>query len=347
MTIESLTIAIDAMGGDHGPETTIPGAARALAAIPDLKFLLFGNELRLGRLLSKHAVLARASQVVHTDREIGARDKPSAVLRGAEGTSMRLALEAVKDGRAAAAVSGGNTGALMALAKSVLRSLPGIHRPAIASVFPSLTGETIVLDLGANVLVEAEHLVQFALLGALFARAHAGITVPSVGLLNVGSEPGKGPDHVRMAAQIMSQVEMPARYHGFVEGNDITAGTVDVVVADGYAGNIALKAAEGVGHLSGRIFREEMGRDPLSVAGAALAFFGMRRFKNRLDPRLHNGGVFLGLRGLCVKSHGGSDPVGFSTAVGLATELARADYTEHLAAELANLAAQDDSLLRV
>jgi phosphate acyltransferase len=342
----ALTIAIDAMGGDLGPDVAVPGAARALDARPGTRFVLFGDSLRIERLLAQHPALAAVAEVAHTDRVVAPDDKPSAVLRNAQGTSMRAALEAVAEGRAAAAVSGGNTGALMALAKSVLRPLPGIHRPAIASIFPALTGRTIMLDLGANVLVEAEHLVQFALLGALFARAHTGATAPRVGLLNVGSEPSKGPDHVRMAGQILSQIEMPARYVGFVEGHDITAGTVDVVVCDGYAGNIALKTAEGVGRLTGRFFKDALAGDPLSALGGALAYFGLRRFKRRVDPRLYNGGVFLGLGGLCVKSHGGSDAVGFATAVGLAAGLAAADYTAQLSAELANFAGQDDSLLR-
>lgn len=338
MTNATLTIAIDAMGGDAGPAATLPGAARALAAAPDLAFLLVGDELRIARYLARLPALAGASTVLHTDKAISPGDKPSAALRNGEGTSMRLALEAVADGRAAAAVSGGNTGALMALAKSVLRTLPGIHRPAIASIFPALRGQTIMLDLGANVLVEAEHLVQFALLGALFAQAHTGKTLPSIGLLNVGSEPGKGPDHVRMAGQILAQLPLPGRYKGFVEGHDITGGVVDVVVCDGYAGNIALKTAEGVSSLTGRLFREALTGDPLSALGAALAFLGLRRFKRRVDPRLYNGGVFLGLGGLAVKSHGGSDALGFSTAVGLAAELARARYVQQVAEGLGKLA---------
>lgn len=344
---KSITIAIDAMGGDHGLQTTVSGAAKALSRNPNLHFLMFGDELELKRMIALNVNLSNASEIIHTDKVVGARDKPSAALRGGEGTSMRMALEAVSSGKAQVAVSGGNTGALMALAKSTLRTLPGIHRPAIASVFPSASGETIMLDLGANVLVEAEHLVQFALLGALFAKVHMGIQRPSIGLLNVGSEPSKGPDHVRMAAQILSQVEMPANYHGFVEANDIMASTVNVVVSDGYAGNIALKASEGMAKFTGRLFKESLAGDPLSKLGAALSFFGLRRFKSKLDPRMHNGGVFLGLGGLCVKSHGGSDAFGFSTAIGLAAEVAGAGYIDQLAQELANLASQNDSLLRV
>lgn len=344
---KQITIAIDAMGGDHGLDSTIAGTEIAFAEDKNLKFLFFGDELELERRLSGNPDLRKASTIVNSDKIVGANDKPSAALRNASGTSMRMAIEAVSEGKADVVVSGGNTGALMALTKSVFRTLSGIHRPAIASVFPSMTGETIMLDLGANVLVEAEHLVHFALLGTLFAKIHFNTQCPTIGLLNVGSEPGKGPDHVRMAAQILSQVDMNADYHGFVEANDITAGTVNVVVSDGYAGNIALKAAEGMARLTGRFFKDALSGDILSRIGAILAFFGLRRFKRSVDPRLYNGGVFLGLGGLCVKSHGGSDALGFSNAIKLAAEVAGADYIERLSEELSKLAAQNDGLLRI
>ena len=257
---------------------------------------------------------------------------------------MRMAIEAVKDGEAQAVVSSGNTGALMALAKVILRPLPGIHRPAIASVFPTLTGKTVMLDLGANVLVDAENLVQFAVLGAVFARSHMQKERPSVGLLNVGSEDMKGPDHVRCAAETLAQVEFPGQYYGFVEGNDITKGTVDVVVTDGYAGNIALKTAEGVGKLMGDLLKQAFKSNPLSMVGGLLAYSALKQAKRKMDPRLYNGGVFLGLGGLCVKSHGGSDAIGFASAVRLSVQLARHGYINRVGEEINNLMAQETFL---
>ena len=259
---------------------------------------------------------------------------------------MRLAIEAVEQGRADAVVSAGNTGALMAMAKMILKTVPGIQRPAIASVFPSMKTDTIMLDLGANVLVDAENLVQFAVLGAAFAKAHKDIKNPTVGLLNVGSEEMKGPEHVRGAAAILSKIDFDGRYYGFVEGNDITKGTVDVVVADGYAGNIALKTAEGVGALTNHFFKQAITSDPLSMLGGLLAFFALKRFKRRVDPRLYNGGVFLGLNGICVKSHGGVDALGFSSAVQMAARLARSGYVKKVSEDIGRLITQDSFVMQ-
>ena len=339
-----IIIALDAMGGDHGPESVIPGAALVQRKLPDIAFLIFGNEHRIQPILSRYPELKAVSRVVHTDNAVRDDDKPSAALRAGKGSSMRLAIEAVQAGEANAVVSAGNTGALMAMAKIVLRTLPGIHRPAIASVWPAINGDTVMLDLGANVLVDAENLVQFAVLGAVFAKAHKGIAVPTVGLLNVGSEETKGPDHVRAADSILSRVDFPGRYRGFVEGNDITSGVVDVVVCDGYAGNIALKTAEGVGKMVGHYFRNALRSDPLAILGGFLAFFTLRRLKRVIDPRLYNGGVFLGLNGICVKSHGGTDPLGFSSAVFLAAELARHGYIQKVGDDITHLMSQDSFL---
>lgn len=332
------------MGGDHGPESVIPGAELALQNNPGIGFLIFGDESRINPLLDKYPVLKASSVVQHTDGVVRGDDKPSVALRASRGTSMRMAIEAVHEGHADAVVSAGNTGALMALARLVFKPLPGIHRPALASVFPAFEGETIMLDLGANVLVDAENLVQFAVLGAVFAKLHKGVSVPTVGLLNVGSEDMKGPDHVRRAAKILSRVDFPGRYYGFVEGTDITSGIVDVVVSDGYAGNIALKASEGVGRLTGHYFKKYMKSDPFGILGGLLAFFALKRFRDRLDPRRYNGGVFLGLDGLCVKSHGGCDPLAFSSAVRLAVELASRDYIKTVARDIGHLMKQESFL---
>ncbi len=340
----SITIAVDAMGGDFGPEIVIPGLAIIHEENREIRFIIFGDESRINPHLSKFESLKNASRVVHTDKMVRSNEKPSSALRASKGTSMRMAIEAVHEGQAHAIVSAGNTGALMAMAKVVLRMLPGIHRPALCSVFPALEGTTVMLDLGANVLVDAETLTQFAVLGAVFAKAQKNIPIPTVGLLNVGSEEMKGPDHVRAASDILSKVEFPGLYKGFVEGDDITKGTVDVIVCDGYAGNIALKTGEGVGKMTGHYFKEAISSDPLAILGGALAFFAMRRFKRKVDPRLYNGGVFVGLNGVCVKSHGGTDALGFSSAVRLAAQLARSGYVKKVADEINRLMSQDSFL---
>ena len=341
---KKITVALDAMGGDHGVLSVIPGAAMALEKHPNIHFLLFGDDKEIKKQLINFSDLEKSSTIHHTDKAISSEAKPSAALRSSKGSSMRLAIEAVKGGKAQAIVSSGNTGALMALAKTVLKTLENIHRPAIASIFPALKGQTIMLDLGANVLVDSENLVQFAVLGAVFAKIHTNNNTPSIGLLNVGSEKNKGPEHVKAADEILSKVDIPGHYKGFVEGNDITNGSVDVVVSDGYAGNIALKTAEGVGNLSGQLFKKTLKSDPLAWIGGALAFFALQRFKKKLDPRLYNGGVFLGLNGLCIKSHGGSDAIAFSTAIGLAIELAESNYITKVADDLDNLMTQDSFL---
>ncbi len=336
-----VTIALDVMGGDKGPEVAIAGAAMMMGEENVARFMLFGDEARIKALLELHPALKDISLIVHTDRVVRNDDKPSVALRASKDTSMRMAIEAVEQGRADAVVSAGNTGALMAMAKMILKVIPGVHRPALASVLPTIKGETIMLDLGANVLVDAENLVQFAAMGAAFAKSHRGIQVPTVGLLNVGSEDMKGPDHVRSAAAILSKIDFSGRYHGFVEGDDITKGTVDVVVSDGYAGNIALKTAEGVGAMTGHFFKQAITSDPLAMVGGLLAYFALRRFKRRLDPRNYNGGVFLGLNGICVKSHGGVDALGFSRAIIMAARLSRHGYIKKVSEDISRLITQD------
>lgn len=352
---DKIVIALDAMGGDFGPEVVIPGAdiiLRRYRKSPkaknikrgSIRFLIFGDQAKINKMLAKHPELNKRALINHTDKIVRSDEKPSSALRNGKGSSMRMAIEAVRDGHADAVVSAGNTGALMALAKIVLRPVEGIHRPAIASVLPTLTGDTVMLDLGANVLVDAENLVQFAVLGSLFATARKDIKEPTIGLLNVGSEEMKGPDHVRAAGKMLDQLDFPGRYHGFVEGDDITKGTVDVVVCDGYAGNIALKTAEGVGKMLGQFFKQSIGADLLAMIGGLLAFNALRRFKHKADPRMYNGGVFLGLNGVCVKSHGGGDALSFSTAVSLAVDLAQHDYVDSLAEDIGKVMSQETIL---
>ncbi|MGQ0526642.1 MAG: phosphate acyltransferase PlsX [Alphaproteobacteria bacterium] len=342
----SVTIALDAMGGDNAPVSVVSGANLVHREDAGVQFTIFGDENKIHAALSRHASLKNVTKVVPAERAIRDDEKPSAALRASKGTSMRAAIESVERGEAQAIVSGGNTGALMALAKTTLRMLPGIHRPAIASLFPALTGNpTVMLDLGANVIVDAETLAQFAVLGAVFAKAHRNNGgTPSVGLLNVGIEETKGPDHVRSAAAILSNVVFPGRYHGFVEGDQLLMGVVDVIVCDGYAGNIALKTAEGAGRFTVSHFKRAIKSDALAVAGGMLAQFALKRFKKEVDPRLYNGGVFLGLNGLCVKSHGGSDAVGFASAIRLAVKLARHGYIAKVAEDINSLMSQDSFL---
>ncbi len=335
-------IALDAMGGDFGPSVVVPAAALALKELgARVNFIFYGDESQIRSYLDKEPTLKDVARIHHTDKKISGEDKPSLAVRNSKDTSMRLAIEALKNGEAQSIVSAGNTGALMALSKMVLKCLPGIHRPAIASVFPTETSDTVMLDLGANLSCDEEMLVQFSVLGALYARAVKGIETPSVGLLNIGTEDMKGHDELRGAAAILSHIKFPGRYHGFVEGNDITKGTVDVVVTDGFTGNVALKVAEGVGSLTRHFLRNAFKSTPFAILGALLASRALKRMKQRVDPRFYNGGMFLGLNGICVKSHGGMDAYGFSRAILVAANLVEEGYNERVAKEIALVMEQE------
>ncbi|MCB1538549.1 MAG: phosphate acyltransferase PlsX [Rhodospirillales bacterium] len=302
------------MGGDHGPGVVVPAAALALKQRPHLKFRFFGDSAKIAPFLTPD--LQAVSEVVHTDEVIAAHEKPSSALRRGKNSSMRLAIDDVDAGRADCVVSAGNTGALMATAKLVLRMLPGIDRPAIATILPNMHGGTVTLDLGANLEVDAGNLVQFAILGACFARTAMGIEHPCVGILNIGSEDTKGHEYLQDAAEMLAASSaFSGRYVGFVEGNDITAGTVDVVVTDGFTGNVALKTAEGVGKFIAKVLREEFSRTPFSKLAGLIALGAMRRAKKRMDPRTYNGAMFLGLSQVCIKSHGSADAFAFSRAI--------------------------------
>jgi glycerol-3-phosphate acyltransferase PlsX len=322
-----ITLALDAMGGDLAPEMVLDGAVIARERYAGLHFLLFGDGARLGPMLQRYPALHGRAEVRHAETAIASEEKPSVALRRGRQSSMRLAIDAVHDGQADAVVSAGNTGALMAMSKMVLKMLPGIDRPAIAGFFPTTRGESVMLDLGANVECDADNLVQFALMGAAFARTVLGIPRPTVGLLNVGEEEQKGNDEVKDAARVLREHDLPLEFYGFIEGNDIALGTVDVVVTDGFTGNIALKTAEGTAKLLATFMRAAFNRSLFSKAGALLAGNALDAFRQRMDPRLHNGGVLLGLNGISVKSHGGSDGAGFATAIGLAADLARDDVS--------------------
>jgi len=329
------TIALDAMGGDYGPEVVVPGAATALVRHPELSFKLFGDEARINAVLAAHPALAARAQVVHTDLVIAMTDKPSQALRRGKGSSMWLPLEAVRDGKADVAVSAGNTGALMAMSKLVLRPIAGIERPAIAALWPTIRNECIVLDVGANIGASARQLCDFALMGAAMARALFHLETPSVGLLNVGVEDIKGADEVKIAnGWLRETAGLPIDYRGFVEGDQIGQGVVDVVVVEGFAGNIALKTAEGTARQIGEYIKAAMTRSFMSRVGAAFARGGLRSLKDKMDPRRVNGGTFLGLNGVAIKSHGGTDALGFASAIDLGYDMAEAALVGRLTSDL-------------
>jgi glycerol-3-phosphate acyltransferase PlsX len=333
----TLTIALDAMGGDHAPQVVIAGADLARERFPDLRFLLFGDEPMLRDLLRTRERLAARTEIEHTPERVHPDARPSQVLRQGRCTSMCLAVEAVKAGRAGAAVSAGNTGALMALAKFVLKTLPGIERPAIASLMPTRRSETVFLDLGANAECDADNLVQFAVMGEVFARAVLGVTKPTVGLLNIGTEEVKGHDTIREAAAALRASHLPIEFRGFVEGTDLTSGKVDVVVTDGFTGNVALKVLEGTVGLYTQFLREAFKSSMRSRVGYALAKPALQLLRQRLDPRRYNGAMFLGLNGIVVKSHGGTDALGFANAIGVAVDLVQQGTNERITAELNRL----------
>lgn len=333
-----MTIALDAMGGDAGPEMVLPGAQLASIRHPELRFLLFGDSARLNALLAKYPRLKDRSEVRHSENEIAMDDKPSQALRRGRGkSSMWLAIDAVKSGQAHCMVSAGNTGALMAMARFVLKTIPGIQRPAIAAIWPTLRGESVVLDVGATIGADARQLVEFALMGEAMARSLMGLERPTVGLLNIGVEEVKGLEQVKEAGRLLRNLGLPLEYAGFIEGDDIGKGTVDVVVTEGFTGNIALKAAEGTAKQLATYLRLVLNRTLLSRLGALLAAGAFATLRERMDPRKHNGGVFLGLNGIVVKSHGGTDALGFATAVDVAIEMVRNGLVAKIAADVAEM----------
>lgn len=337
-----LTIALDAMGGDHAPDVVVEGVHIARVRLPDVRYLLFGDEKQILPLLDRFPDIKPVVEIRHTDLMVKGSDKPSQVLRTGKQSSMWLAIKSVADKEAAGVVSAGNTGALMALSKFLLRMVPGIDRPAIAGFYPTERGESVMLDLGANVVCSAENLVEFAIMGDVFARIVLGVEEPSVGLLNVGSEELKGNDAVRNAATILRSGQVPLNFFGFVEGNDITRGTVDVVVADGFSGNIALKAAEGTANLYQRFLREAFSSSWLAKLGYLLARPALLKVKMRTDPRRYNGAMLLGLNGITVKSHGGTDAEGFANAIGVAVDLVKQSFNERIKEELLALKSADE-----
>jgi phosphate acyltransferase len=332
----ALTIALDAMGGDHGPEVVIPGAELALVRHPDIRFIFFGAREQIQPLVDARPALAACSEIVHTDNWVAMDAKPSQALRtGRRTSSMWLALDAVREGRAAAAVSAGNTGALMVMSKFCVKTLADVERPAIAAIWPTVKGECIVLDVGANVGATAQELAHFALMGAAMARALFHVERPTVSLLNIGVEEVKGIDEIKHAHALLREAKgLPLDYQGFIEGDGIGQGSADVVVTDGFTGNIAVKTAEGTARQISAYLKAAMNRSLLSRIGAFLAqgAFGVLRAK--MDPRRANGGVFLGLDGIVIKSHGGADAMGFANAIDLGYDMTKAGLVQQTTKDL-------------
>jgi len=334
-------IAIDAMGGDSGPVAMLAGAARARRRDPSLHFLFFGDEKLIGDELKRHRNLHSGVTVFHTAEAITPSEKPSQAIRRARTTSMGMAINAVKDGQADAALSGGNTGAMMAMAKLALRTMPGIDRPALAALLPTLgEQDCVMLDLGANTECDAQNLVQFAVMGSAYARTVLEIDRPRVKLLNIGTEELKGTDELKEAAGLLRDANyLPLRFNGFTEGDQLSRGNFDVVVTDGFSGNIALKTAEGTARFVTDLLRRAFKSSLRSKAGFALSRPALNLLKVQLDPNNHNGAVFLGLNGLVVKSHGGANPKGVANAIGVAARMVRNDITRKIGEDLDNFRA--------
>jgi glycerol-3-phosphate acyltransferase PlsX len=333
-----LTVSVDAMGGDAGPGVVMAALARTLVRHPTVRYLLHGDEAILKPLLSRRTKLKARADVRHSAESVRMEERPGQALRRGRNTSMWRAIEAVAKREAEVAISAGNTGALMAMSMFQLGLLEGIDRPAIAALWPTKRGHTVVLDIGANVATDAQQLVDFAVMGEAFARAILNLERPSVGLLNVGAEDVKGNEAVRGAAQILRSAELPIEFVGFVEGDDIAEGTVDVVVTDGFTGNVALKTAEGTAKLVVHFMRTALRRGILARLGALLASGALKTLRRKLDPRAANGGIFLGLNGVVVKSHGGADALGFASAVDMAVDMARAEVIPKIIADHAVVA---------
>jgi len=334
-------IAIDAMGGDEGLAVMLAGVAEARRRFDGTHFFLVGDEAKIAEGLKNHPNLTANSEIVHAPEVIKGDEKPSAALRRAKLTSMGVAIDLVKQGRAAAAVSSGNTGALMAMAKVSLRTMKGIDRPALAGLMPSLgPNDTVVLDLGANTECDARNLMQFAVMGAAYARTQLDLASPRVALLNIGTEDQKGTEEIRDAAQALRDAtHLPLTFTGFIEGDKLSRGDVDVIVCDGFSGNIALKTAEGTARFVTDLLRRAFKSSLRSKAGFALSRPALNLLKHHLDPNNHNGAVFLGLNGLVVKSHGSANPKGVANAIRVAASMVRNDITRKIGDDLDNFRA--------
>lgn len=330
------TLAVDAMGGDQAPDMVIQGLEIAAERHPAARFLVVGDETALTALLARYKRAQAACTIRHAPDVISNDMKPTAALRSRQ-SSMRVAIDAVASGEASGLVSAGNTGALLALAKIVIKSLPGIDRPAMAAIGPSARGDVVMLDLGANVQCDVRNLVEFAVMGDVFARTVLGLTAPTIGLLNVGSEELKGDDTVREAADIIRASHIGPQFHGFVEGHDIAAGTTDVIVTDGFTGNVALKTGEGALKLIGEFLKVVFSSSIWAKIAYLMVRPGLDRLREWLDPRRYNGAVMVGLNGVVVKSHGGTDAKGFAHAVDVAMDMVVHRFNDRIREDLAKL----------
>ncbi|MCG6110601.1 MAG: phosphate acyltransferase PlsX [Paracoccus sp.] len=342
----SVVISVDAMGGDRGPSVVVAGMAESAEKNPEVRFIVHGDQAVLEGLIARRKVLAGRCDIRHAGGVVTMHDKPSQIVRKGEGTSMWSALESVKRGEAQVAVSCGNTGALMALSMLRLRKLPGVNRPAIACLWPSRNpqGFNILLDVGADIRADAHDLLQYALMGASYARNGLGLDLPRVGLLNVGTEEHKGRAELKQAHDLIEAAAAGNfTYVGFVEGGDLPSARVDVIVTDGFTGNVALKTGEGVAKLVGDFLKDAFSNSIMSKFAALLAMTSLKRLQKRIDPRRVNGGIFLGLNGTVVKSHGSADATGVSAAIKLAFTLAESGFQDRLAARVAQGAAASAS----
>jgi glycerol-3-phosphate acyltransferase PlsX len=328
----TITLAVDAMGGDHGPKITVPASINALTRYDQLHIILVGDKELIEKELQKNKYTNTRLSIQHTTEVVEMDESPQSALKNKKDSSMRVAINLIKEEKAQACVSAGNTGALMATARYVLKMLPGIDRPAIASSLPSQKGTTYMLDLGANTDCTAEHLLQFAVMGAMLVSSVTGNPNPSVGLLNIGSEDIKGNEIVKEASELLRRSHL--NFYGNVEGNDIFKGTTDVVVCDGFVGNVALKTAEGIAQLMGRFLTQEFKRNWITKVMAFVSLLVLNRFKKRLDPRRYNGASFLGLRGIVVKSHGSADSYSFFFAIQTAIEESKNNVLEKIQKQL-------------
>ncbi|WP_297372225.1 phosphate acyltransferase PlsX [Acidocella sp.] len=337
----SVVLAVDAMGGDHAPQAIIAGLEIAAERHAGAQFLVFGDEATIGPLIEASRLPKNQVTLHHASEAVTGDMKPTVGLRLRD-SSMRRAIDAVLNNEAAGVISAGNTGALLALSKIVLKTLKGIDRPAMAAVAPSAKGDVVMLDLGLNVACDSRNLVEFALMGDVFARIVLGLQAPSIGLLNVGSEEGKGDETRRVAASALRDSPIAKQFYGFVEGHDIAAGTVDVIVTDGFTGNVALKTGEGALKFVAELLKRVFSSGLMAKAGYVLARNALKRLKETLDPRRYNGAVLLGLNGVVVKSHGGTDALGFAHAVDVALDMIENDFNSRIAD---GLAAMDRALL--
>jgi glycerol-3-phosphate acyltransferase PlsX len=333
-TNRPITISVDAMGGDNAPECVFKAIKICLKEFKDIKFKIFGNRKKIDELLDSYRDIKEKCEIIHSEEEIADDEKPSVALRKGRRSSMYMAINAVKNGEADAIVSSGNTGALMAISKILLQTLPGIDRPAIGGIMPSEKDYCVMLDLGANIHCDAENLFEFAVMGSAFARIVLGKENPSVGLLNVGAERNKGHEVLRTALNLIEESDININLYGYVEGDDIHRGTVDVTVTDGFTGNVALKTAEGTSKLYTNILKRCVGKSLFGMLGSVIASPAFLKAKKIMNPKNYNGAMLLGLNGIVIKSHGSTDKYGFANAIKVAHKLVKQNINDQITREM-------------